>query len=344
MSSTYLRYREHVGRYVPFPPPMHSPKDTSPLTLKQQIHLLGWRLALRVWPATVGRVYVSRRPIFPIGCHNSGTTILAFLIGQHPDIINWSEAPEVWAPDDAFLNWEVLPDPPLPQPFLFDMESYRRTVEQHGEYLPLIRNVFTIFAVSRLKKRFLNKNPHMTLSLPYIEAAFPDACYVHIRRNGYAVVQSLVSNWRPVLNNPQAGWAKLRGVIDPCYFEDPLALVRLCARYWRDMDALALEFLDSLPDSSRVYRTTYEELCEKPEPILREIFAQMDLAPARYDWAQMQHPTKYPWNEHLPMENRNFKYRERLTKEEIQAITDEVGDVLDKYGYLDSTLRPGGGY
>ncbi len=336
MASTYLRYRERIGRYVPFPPPMHSPKDTSPLTLKHQIHLFGWRLALRVWPATIGRFYVSRRPIFPVGCHNSGTTILAFLIGQHPDIINWSEAPEVWTPDDhAFLNWEVLPTPPLPQPFLFDMDSYVRTVAQHGDSIPLIRHTFTIFAVSRFKKRFLNKNPHMTLSLPYIEAAFPDAYYVHIRRNGYAVVQSLVSNWRPVLNNPQAGWAKLRDAIDPIYFKDPLALVRLCARYWRDMDARALAFLDSLPDQSRVYRTTYEELCEQPEKILREIFDRMELDPSRYDWEQMRHPTKYPWNENLPMENRNFKYRERLTRKEIQAITDEVGDTLDKYGYLD---------
>lgn len=330
---TYLRYREKIGRYVPFPPPMHSPKDSSgKLSLKQHAHLLGWRLALRLWPETIG--YVSKRPIFPIGCHNSGTTILAFLIGQHPEIINWSEAPEVWTPDNEFLNWEVMDNPPLPQPFLFDMDAYVRTVEKHGHHLSLIRNVFTMFAISRLKTRFLNKNPHMAISIPYIEAAFPDAFYVHICRNGYAVVQSLVSNWRPVLQNPQAGWVKLRSAIDPIYFEDPLAIVRLCARYWREMDARALAVLETLPPE-RVYYTTYEALCENPEAILREIFARFDLDSNRYDWKQLRHPTKYPWNENLPMENRNFKYRERLTREEIDAITDEVGDVLEKYGYLD---------
>lgn len=332
---SYLRYREKIGRYVPFPPPMHSPKHKGGISLKQHLHLWAWRVGLRIWPEVVGKRYTTRRPIFPIGCHNSGTTILAFLIGQHPDIINWSEAPEVWTPDNEFLNWDVLPNPPLPQPFLFDMESYVRTVEKHGHHLSLIRDVFTMFAVSRLKKRFLNKNPHMAISVPYIEAAFPDAFYVHIRRNGYAVVQSLVSNWRPVLKNPQGGWAKLRGAIDPVYFDDPLALVRLCARYWREMDARALAVLDALPDQSRVYRTTYEEVCANPEKILREIFARFDLDPARYDWEQLRHPTRYPWTDNLPMENRNFKYRERLTRSEIDTITDEVGNVLEKYGYLD---------
>jgi hypothetical protein len=52
-----------------------------------------------------------------------------------------------------------MPNPPLPAPFLFDWEAYQRTVEQHGQYIPQIRQVFTIFALTRMKRRFLNKNP-----------------------------------------------------------------------------------------------------------------------------------------------------------------------------------------
>lgn len=339
--STYLRYRARAGRYVPFPPPLPSPKHTGRLSLKQQAHWWLWRWGLPLWSATLGRLYVSRRPIFLIGCHNSGTTILARLIGQHPSIVNWSEAPEVWTPDDAFMNWSVLPEPPLPLPFLFDLDAYERTVEKHAAYLPLIRNSFTLFAVMRLRRRFLNKNPHMSISVPYIEAAFPDACYVYIRRNGYAVVQSLLSNWRPVLeaiSDPAATtpeWHNLREVLDPAYFSDPLALVRLCARYWREMESRAREALTALPDQRRVYYTSYEDLCERTEPILREIFAQFDLNPHRYNWDQLRQPSRYPWTDMLPMENRNFKYRERLTRHEIDAITGEARALLTEYGYLD---------
>src|SRR5690606_22390934 len=156
------------GRYIPFAPPLHSPKDTSgTLSPKQHLHLCMWRGMLRVWPQTFGRIYTSRRPLFLIGCHNSGTTILAQLIGNHRDIVNWSEAPDGCTPAVAYLCWGVMHSPPVPRPFVFDMESCVRTVKQHGEYLPLIRNVFTIFEVTRLQRRFVNKNPHMCLSIPY---------------------------------------------------------------------------------------------------------------------------------------------------------------------------------
>lgn len=331
MRSTYLRYQEQVGRYIPFAPPLHSPKDTSGIiTPWQRLNLWMWRVLLPVWPASV----VVKRPVFLIGCHNSGTTILGRLIGKHLDMVNWSEAPEVWAPDNAFLSWGVLEEPLLPQPFLFDWDAYQRTLDQHSEHLPLIRKVFTIFAATHLRRRFINKNPHMTISIPYMQAAFPEACYVHIRRNGYAVVQSLLSNWRPVLQKD--AWPALREAIDPVYFEDPLALVRLCARYWEAMDERALADLAAVP---HVYYTSYEDICADPERVLREIFAQFGLNPKRFAWQQLQQPTRYPWTDMLPMENRNFKYRERLTPEEIQAVTDEVGATLAKYDYLDDDTR-----
>ena len=335
--STYLRYRERAGRFVPFAPPLPSPKHTGTLNLRQQAHWWMWRCILPLWSE---RVYKCHRPIFLIGCHNSGTTILARLIGQHPGVVNWSEAPEVWTPDDAFLNWSVMQNPPLPVPFLFGIAAYERTVEKHGHFIPTIRSTFGFFTFTRHGKRLMNKNPHMCISIPYIEAVFPDAQYVYIRRNGYAVVQSLVSNWGSVLQQVKQGevtpWSKLRDAIDPVYFDDPLAIVRLCARYWRDMDAWAYRDLQALENQNRVFYTTYDAICVDPEAILRELFGQFDLNPARYDWNQLQNPTGYPWADMLPMENRDYKYRERLTSEQIDAITHEVHDTLAEYGYLDS--------
>jgi hypothetical protein len=342
MESTYLRIRGQAGRAIPFPPPLPSPKHTGRLSRKQQAYLLLWRGLHRLYPATLGRIYRSPRPIFLIGCHNSGTTILANLIGQHPQIVNWSEAPEVWTPDDAFLNWSVMPTPPLPVPFLFDLTAYQRTPEQHGHFIPAIRNAFSLFALTRLKGRFLNKNPHISISIPYIEAAFPDARYVFIRRNGYAVVQSLLSNWRPVLKELQtptqaSPWANLRQRLDPAYFDDPLQLVRQCARYWQTLDDWAWRDLQALSDQKRVYYTTYEAICESPEAILRQIFRQHGLEEKRFEWAQLHQPTRYPWTEMLPMENRNYKVWERLSQAEIEAITTEADTALARWGYLPAT-------
>jgi hypothetical protein len=151
----------------------------------------------------------------------------------------------------------------------------------------------------------------------------------------------LVSNWRPVLeriSDPAGtddGWSKLRDAVDPVYFDDPLALVRLCARYWRNIDQHATDDLQALDDPSRLYATSYEDICADPEKILREVLPQFDLNPQRYDWEQLRNPTRFPWTDMLPMENRNFKYRERLTRAEIDAVTAEVGDQLAAHNYLD---------
>jgi hypothetical protein len=262
--------------------------------------------------------------------------VLARLIGQHPAIVNWSEAPEVWTPDDAFLSWGVLPHSPHPLPFLFDPHAYTRTVAQHSSALPSIRQHFALFALLRGRRRFLNKNPHMTLSVPYMRAAFPQAGFIFLHRNGYAVVQSLLSNWRPLLEAVAQGrepaWAALRTALPPDYFTDPAALVRQCARYWRSLEEGASADLALLPPQ-QVYSTTYERLCIEPETVLREIFAQFGLTPQRYNWRQFHRPTRYPWNEMLPMENRNFKYRERLTAQELALITQEAGATLQALGY-----------
>lgn len=343
--SAYQRHRERTGRAVPFPPPLPSPKHSGKLSLKQNLFLFGWDQALRAWSASLGRLYTSPRPIMLMGCHNSGTTILARLIAQHPAIVNWSEAPEVWGPDGTFLSWGVFDQPTLPTPFLFDPAAYTRNPDQHGHFIPSIRNAFSLYAALHGKRRFLNKNPHLCMSVPYIEAAFPDACYIHLRRNGYAVVQSLLSNWRPVLKQVQeapessGAWAKLRTAIDPIYFEDDLALVRLCARYWRDLDQAAENDLRALP-AERVYFSDYQSLCLEPRRVLSEIFEQFGLNPSRYNWAQLEKPSRYPWSEMLPMEDRNFKYRERLTRAEIDAISAEVSETLAQYGYLDAPLEP----
>jgi|GEM_PF-4461609 len=338
MISTYLRLREKTKQYVPFAPPIPSPKNTDPLDAKQKAHYLLWRGLMKIPPQQFANIFKSEKPIFLIGCHNSGTTILARLIGQHPDIINWSEAPDVWTPDDWFLNWDVMSNPPLPKPFIFDPLAYERTVEDHGEYMATIRQVFDLYAFTRRKKRFMNKNPHMCLSIPYIEAIYPDAHYIYIRRNGYAVAQSLLGNWRKALQqvteNPNSGWGKLKGAIDDIYFDDPLALVRQCADYWQLLDQKSMQDLNAITDRSRIYETTYEDICDHPEQILRDVFLQMDLSADCYDWQQLHNPTRYPWTDMLPMENRNFKYRERLTVEEIQAITDTAHDLLAECGYL----------
>ncbi len=327
MGSRYIAYRERIGRYVPFAPPVPSPKNTHPLTLKQHLHLWGWRAALRVAHPGLGRVYYAPQPVLPIGCHNSGTTILTDLIARHPAIVNWSEAPEVWAPDDAFLSWGVLAQPAQAQPFLFDPLAYQRIEADHAAYIPLIRDVFTLFALSRGRRRVISKNPHLSVSVPYVYATFPAGRFVHIRRNGYAVVQSLLSNWRPVLESVAAGtasgeWAQLHDALDPVYFDDPLALVRRCAAYWCELDDLATRDLDALP-AEQVYTTTYETLCAEPESTLRVILQHVHLNPARYPWVGMP-----------AMDNRNYKFRERMTSAEIDAVTEVAGDKLAAYGYL----------
>lgn len=114
-----------------------------------------------------------RQPILVIGTHRSGTTLLGRALGHHPEVAYWEEPRHVWSrghhfrPDDRLEASDATP-----------------------RLRAAIRRRFARWLAREDRPRLAEKTPSNCLRLPFLQEIFPDAYFVHIFRDGRAVVHS----------------------------------------------------------------------------------------------------------------------------------------------------------
>jgi Sulfotransferase family len=234
------------------------------------------------WRHTAGRAARVERPILMYGVPHWGTSISMHLVARHPDVANLSEANPTLQPPGYFDNAEG---------------SRVRTAE---EATPAeIRRLHQRFEFHRWlhrKARLLNKSPNNAVRLDFLHRVFPDACFVHILRDGGCKPP----NWRDLLRDDGLEQHALQ---------------------WREVVRYALKLEEKL--GLRVLHVRHEELCADPRGTLERIFhfAGLSVSPATL--------ARIPER----MENQNFKARERLTGEQLDRLTALQADVLRRVGY-----------
>lgn len=133
-------------------------------------------------------------PIFVIGTHRSGTTLLGRAMGHHPEVLYWEEPRHVWArghnfrPDDTLTAADATPGV---------AGRVRRRFERHLR--------------SSGRPRLVEKTPSNCLRLEFIHEIFPDALFVHILRDGRAVVSSTDVKTRTDKLDPRLYLRRLKG-------------------------------------------------------------------------------------------------------------------------------------
>jgi hypothetical protein len=124
-------------------------------------------------------------PIFIVGCHRSGTTLLRLLLDSHPNIS--------CGPETGFLTdfAGITRDPMWPhlQQYGFPKEYWHRKVAE------LFDSFQSDYACARGKARWAEKTPNYALHLDYINELFPTCQVVHIIRDGRDVVASHLDRW-----------------------------------------------------------------------------------------------------------------------------------------------------
>lgn len=114
-----------------------------------------------------------KMPILVIGTHRSGTTLLGRALGHHPEVAYWEEPRHVWSwghnfrPDDLLTAADATP-----------------RIKSH------IQRCCQRFLISRGKARLADKTPSNCLRMAFVHEIFPDALFLHIFRDGRAVVHS----------------------------------------------------------------------------------------------------------------------------------------------------------
>ncbi|MBO0844061.1 MAG: sulfotransferase [Nocardioides sp.] len=126
------------------------------------------------------------RPIFVVGCHRSGTTLLRLILDSHPHIscgpetLFLTEFAERITGDGHWAHFAL---------YGFPRNYWLRQIAA------MFDRVQSDYAASRGKVRWADKTPRYALSVGLIAEMFPDCQIVHLIRDGRDVVASHQRTW-----------------------------------------------------------------------------------------------------------------------------------------------------
>jgi hypothetical protein len=274
-------------------------------------------------------------PIFIVGAPRSGTTVLFDLLVRSPDTTSLS--------GESHLLWETF----HPE----GGRGWRSHAVAPEDVTPRERRVLN-WAIRQLGPgRYVDKSPRNSLRVAYVDALFPDARFVFLKRDGRAVVSSLLTGWRsgdrrfPALDMGRplsiqgydgAGW---RFLVPPGWEEYATGrtLAEVCAFQWTAATGAILAGRE-LVGPDRWLEVAYEDLVASPraeaERILRAVglpvedgvLAYADELPGRLSKVTVSEPRPGKWREENPDEVRSvFPLIEPLMTKLGYSVSDEPG-------------------
>jgi len=253
-------------------------------------------------------------PIFILGVHRSGTTLLRLVLDSHSRIAVPRESvfllplSEMWRDETALLGLSGLG---------FGADHVALKLRELADYF------FDAYAASRNKPRWADKSPQYVDCLDFIEQLYGPQCkYVFIYRHGLDVACSI--GMRKVFKLAQPHQ-------DAC--GDPFVGA---ARYWSVQCQKMLQFEPA--HRKRVFTLRYEEFVQTPEEIARKLFAFLGepWEPRVLEFHQQQHDTGFLEDPIASMStsfNPSLKNYEKLPSELVQGMKREANGMLRQLGY-----------
>jgi hypothetical protein len=266
------------------------------------------------------------RPIFIIGAPRSGTSLLYAILRTSSRLAHWpGEAHEVWEADHhpALRGWD---------------SNALAASDVEPKAAARIRREF--FLVAGSSKRLIDKTPRNAQRVGFIDALFPDARFIYLKRDGRDNINSLINAWRTpryrtyALPEPHqiAGvdpkWWKF--VLYPGWQEDrkgPLELV--CAKQWLHSNEGAMTGLAAI-DKDRWAEIRYESLVEDPEDEVGRLMRFLELPYEDPVRARAAATKTTPINIVTPVERGKWR---KENPEEIGAIEGLIAPTMQEMGY-----------
>jgi hypothetical protein len=212
---------------------------------------------------------VPDRPIFIVGPHRSGTTLIYFQLAKHPDVACFTAADRRtprWPSVAQWINRLGAERLPHEAQRVWDLEwrgdDDRMDASDAGpDVVSWYRRRVQRTLELRGRTRFLAKYPRLSLRLDWLDATFPGCLFLHVVRDWRAVVGSTAKRRekRSSRDGDAAhfgvripGW---RGMIDD---EPELAAGRVFLHVTRQLESDAEKY------GTRLRRVTYEGFCARP--------------------------------------------------------------------------------
>jgi len=285
-----------------------------------------------------------KKPVFIIGSGRSGSTVFHEILCEHPNFFWLSNLSSVF-PEYPILNKMLMMsiDTPIINNVIKNIikpsESWNFWGCYSKSFIDPIRDIVSSDVTIKEKKQvqaalggFSTKRRNRFLGkivgwprVGFIQEIFNEAKFIHIIRDGRAVVNSIVNvdwwqgwrghtNWqRPELTaNQSEEWEK--------YNQSFIALAAIEWKILMDAHEKAKENINN----KNFLEIKYEDLCTNPVDILKKTTEFCEL-----DWSKkiIKKLKKVRLN------SANDKYKNDLTKDQIEILENVLHQYLIKYGY-----------
>jgi Sulfotransferase family len=297
------------------------------------------------------------KPIFIVGCHRSGTTILYDTLAQHPDVAYFTNASSYLPKSPICANWiasamlgetkierfvkdgiKVSCNSPnegtrLWEHHTVEGDSYCLDETYHNlemEYYlkSTIQKHLRYFKVAR----FINKNPDNSVRIRYLYKLFPDAYFIHIIRDARAVCHSLLKFRQAAADffGPEHRFAS-NGVKSKAWLEikqlwdsDPTTAIGLL---WRDIIE-TLEFDRQFIPPEQYLEIRYEDFVSEPILHLKNLIQFCQLS-----WDERIEKIFLDSSKNISMGNRNAAWKEFIDPKDLEKLKNIVELKMGQYGY-----------
>jgi hypothetical protein len=266
------------------------------------------------------------RPIFIVGPHRSGTTLVYSQLAKHPEVAYFTAADRrvPHLPTVAFwisnFGHEGMPHEAQR---LWDMrwsgaDDRMDATQAAPEIVAWYRRRVGRSLELRGRTRFLAKYPRLSLRLDWLDAVFPGCLFLHVVRDWRAVVHSTAE--RREKRHGRGGDAAHFGVRVPGWramadLPPAVAAGRIYRHVTRWLEADAERF------GPRMRRVSYEDLCARPVEELRAVA----------DWAGLAPSESFERRCPRALTARNDKWRASPHRAEFDRIRAEDPELFARY-------------
>lgn len=266
------------------------------------------------------------RPVFIIGAPRSGTSLLYAILRKSSVLRHWpGESHEIWEADyhPALRGWE---------------SNQLDATDIEPDAARRIKRAF--FLVTGKKHRLIDKTPRNALRVPFVDALFPDARFIYIKRDGRENINSLINAWRTPryrtyeLPEPHSipgvdpKWWKF--VLYPGWRDDregPLEVVT--AKQWIHSNEHAMNGFAGV-DPQRWIELRYEDLVDAPVEEVGRVMGFLDLPYETAVREKASATSTTPINTVTPPERGKWR---KENPAEIEAITGLIAPTMEAMGY-----------
>jgi hypothetical protein len=285
-----------------------------------------------------------RKPIFIVGVGRSGSTIFQWMLAEHPNLA-WLSALTGRLPERPWMTrlWMRAIDLPLIGPRLTRLIYPGECFDFWEHHVPgfsapcrdLMPGDVTHKTEQRLRRllpRVLTgKRDRLLVKLTgwprigFLRKIFPDAVFIHLIRDGRAVVNSMLNvDWWYGWRGPQNWrWGELTPAQREEWESHDRSFVALAAIEWKLlMDAF--EEAQRCVDADSYLELTYEDLCVTPLDLFRQVTAFCDLP-----WSPAFERALASYE----LRNTNDRWQRELTPEQQTTLEAVLGLYLERYGY-----------